>query len=844
MPSSSETPQADPTSRPVGPQRTPGHGPARALPRPARWTLACLGVVLAIVVLLAAAVALIDWNQARPWVNGKVSEATGRHFAIEGHLSVEWRWPQPLEDGWHRWVPGVAVAAQDIELDNPTGFTPPFSTGKVGKAAKSSEQAKASNSEKDAGDGKTLSKDSQKTAQDKAATATDSDVETKADAGAQAGATDMVRVQSAVATVRLLPLLGRVLSVSTVDLTGPDIRLARTADGTSNWTFERKDGPKGGWTFDVDRIMVRDGVIAYADAVKDVDLTAHVDTIDDGAVEARPTLTPEAPAPAASRPVKSSTPDKTGEKDAPKTPTAGASAAQPTASSSASAVSQSPRDAASDAAGTGTGTGTGTGSASVAPVPYGVRFTLDGRLAKAQVKGSGRAGQVLSLRDKIVNYPLQLEATAGSVVLKAEGVLANPGSLDGMDFEVFLKGASMADLYDLTGLVLPSTPPFETTGRLTGSLEPKRAIWEYNDFNGKVGQSDLHGDLKYVSGKPRPKLTGNMSSNQLRLTDLGPTLGTNQPDNTHRGRDASGKRGKVLPDSKFAAERWNAMDMDITFAGKNIVRPESVPLQNLSVRAVMQGAQLSLAPLTFGVAQGKITSEVRVDGRSPPLKGEVRGNIEGLQLSALFPKVELMKKSFGRMDGAIALKSSGNSMASLLGDGTGELRLYVRDGTLSKEMLDLAALNLGSIVVSKLFGDDKEVRMRCAVADFSVVDGLATARTVKMSTEDAIVEATGTIDLGTEELNLRIKPESLEWKFFSLRSPLYVRGTFGNPDVGVEAGPLLLRAGAAVVAAIVAPAALALVPLTVPSADDDTLCQPLLAKAQKPVKPGAKGSAR
>lgn len=473
-------------------------------------------------------------------------------------------------------------------------------------------------------------------------------------------------------------------------------------------------------------------------------------------------------------------------------------------------------------------------------MPYGLRFELQGRYAKAQIKGQGRAGQVISLRNKVVNYPLQIDASAGSVALSAEGVLANPGELSGLDFQVFLQGGSMADLYDLTGLVLPNTPAFETRGRLTGSLEPERAVWEYNDFRGKVGQSDLQGSLKYTSGKPRPRLTGTMTSNQLRLADLGPTLGTRVSGNTQRTRSQG---GKVLPDSQFAAERWNAMDMDIVFKGRHIIRPESLPLQDLSTRAVMENAQLRLAPLTFGVAEGKIESQVTIDGRSAPLKAQIRGTVQGLQLSALFPKVQLMKKSFGRMDGAIALESTGNSMAVLLGHGTGEMRLYVREGTLSKQMLDLAALNVGSIVVGKLFGENKEVHLRCAVADFMVVDGLATARVVKMSTDDAVVEATGTIDLGTEALDLRIKPESLQWKFFSLRSPLYVRGTFGNPDVGVEAGPLLLRAGAAVVAAVVAPAALALVPITVPAADDDTHCKPLLNLAQQPVKPGVQGAA-
>src|SRR5690606_4761061 len=123
----------------------------------------------------------------------------------------------------------------------------------------------------------------------------------------------------------------------------------------------------------------------------------------------------------------------------------------PASSQAASAPAVAPHAAASEAAPAGPGA-----------VPYGLRFELEGRYAKAQIQGEGRAGQVISLRNKVVNYPLQLDASAGTVALSAEGILAHPGGLSGLDFQVLLKGASMADLYDLTGLVLPNTPPFET----------------------------------------------------------------------------------------------------------------------------------------------------------------------------------------------------------------------------------------------------------------------------------------------------------------------------------------------------------------------------------------------
>lgn len=739
--------------------------PARKpLHRAVKWVLVLAGLLVGLAILIGVVLSLMDWNRYKPLVNEKVSEATGRRFEIEGDLSAAWRWPQPLEEGWRRWVPGVTVKAERLAMDNPAGFEPPFS-----------------------GDDKNKGKDkgaSTTAARAPASAASEGSASTAPPPATQPGTATMARIGSVSASISLLPLLSRHLAIDTVALTDPEIALARTKDGSNNWTFKHKDedAPKSPWTFDVGRLVVNQGLLAYADAQKDVDLQAQVNTTE-----------PVDPAQAGSA-------------------KAAKASILPASAAASSAEAAASRDMVARKSSTN-------GTA----VPYGLQFELQGRIAKAQVEGSGRAGQVISLRDKVVNYPLQIEATAGSAALSAEGILANPGALSGMDFDVMLKADSMADLYEVTGLVLPSTPPFETRGHLTGSLEPERAVWSYSDFRGKVGQSDLQGDLKYTSGKPRPKLTGKVTSSQLRLADLGPALGTAKASNTHRGKTD----GKVLPDANFAAERWSAMDMDIAFKGEHIIRSESLPLEDLSLRAVMDNAQLRLAPLTLAWPRARSNRRSSSMAARPPQGTDTR---QGGRTSAVrtVPQGGTDEKSFGRMDGAVALRSSGNNVADLLGKGTGEARLYVREGTLSKQMLDLASLNVGSIIVGKLFGDDKEVRLRCAVADFTVVDGLAQTRVVKMSTDDAVIEATGTIDLGTEAMNLRIKPESLEWKFFSLRTPLYVKGTFGNPDVGVEPGPLLLRAGAAVVAAVAAPVALALIPVTVPAADDDTYCKPLL----------------
>lgn len=686
----------------------------------ARVALGVAGGVVGLLLIGAVVISHWNWNRAKPWLNQTISEATGRLFAVEGDLSASWHWPQPLDEGWHRWIPGVTVQATQLVMQDPPGFVRP------GKAAEPRHT---------------------------------------------------VRAEMARASIKLWPLWAREVAIDTLELAGLDIALVQLHNGNNNWTLAPQRAPDNAtphWAVDVGKLVVRKGQLAYADAAQDLDLTAHIDTINKD---------PQDPSP------------------------------------------QDPPSPASD-----------TVSAAGAPV-YGMRFDLTGTLGKARIEGQGKAGSVLTLRDKEVNYPLQLTAKAGNVETAVEGILANPGALSGMDFQVMLKGASMADLYALTGLVLPNTPPFQTQGRLQGSLQPSRAVWDYRDFTGTVGQSDLHGNLRFVSGAPRGKLSGAITSNQLRLVDLGPVLGTAT---TASAQPSS--NGKVLPNAAFATERWSTMDMDLSFTGQRVIRPNSLPLEDLSVHAVLDGAVLRLEPLHFGVAKGQIESKLVLDSRNRPLTVHMDTRVQNLRLAALFPEVELTHKSLGRLDGAMALNGQGNSVAQWLGTSSGEARLYLRDGTLSRELLDRAALNVGSIVVGKLFGNNKEVQLRCAVADLTVREGLATVRTAKLSTNEAVVDVTGTIDMGEERLNLSVKPASLEWKFLSLRTPLYVRGTLGKPDVGIEPSPLLLRAGAAIAAAVAAPAALALLPVTVPGADDDAQCAPLLAQATQPVKAGRAGA--
>src|SRR5690606_22928102 len=174
----------------------------------------------------------------------------------------------------------------------------------------------------------------------------------------------------------------------------------------------------------------------------------------------------------------------------------------------------------------------------------------------------------------------------------------------------------------------------------------------------------------------------------------------------------------------------------------------------------------------------------------------------------------------------------GESIAQMLGSADGQLTAVVSRGTISHFLLEAAGLNVANMIMLKLFGD-QQIVLNCMASDFGVKNGIATVRTFRLETDDTTVDMSGQINLRNETINLEVRPENKTVRIFTLRSPLYAKGTLANPDVGVEKGPLAVRAGAAVALGIVATPFAALLPLLNVGSNDETGCQSLGASSAK-----------
>lgn len=464
-----------------------------------------------------------------------------------------------------------------------------------------------------------------------------------------------------------------------------------------------------------------------------------------------------------------------------------------------------------------------------------VNFSAQGQYKGMRLKGSGTGGPVLGLRDEATPYPLQTEFSVGHTVVKAAGTITSLLKFSAVDMRLALRGDSLAQLFPLLGIAFPETRAYATEGRLLHQTNS----WRYEKFSGRIGGSDIAGSLQVDTGGKRPAMKADLVSKVLDIADLGPLIGA-RPGSVQAARQATPAPvptaaptpvpARVLPDLPFNTDRWDSVDAEVTLKAKTFRHAKELPLDDLVTHLSLRDSVLTLDPLDFGVAGGQLNAVISLDGRSDPIEAHARIKARKILLSKLFPTSELGKASIGQLNGDFDLRGKGSSVRRMLASSGGKVDLVVADGKVSKLMMEKAGLHLWEILELSLTGD-RLVTLRCAVAGFDVKQGSMQANALIFDTEVTTIAGTGSIDLGGEKLDLTLNQKTKYTSPVALRSPIYIRGSFASPAVGVDRGRVAMRALGAVALGLVNPL-LTLIPLVDAGPGKDSDCGELVREAK------------
>ena len=444
---------------------------------------------------------------------------------------------------------------------------------------------------------------------------------------------------------------------------------------------------------------------------------------------------------------------------------------------------------------------------------YGVTAHAEGHYRDLPIKASLQTGSALPWLSSDPNapaVPVTLRGNIGQARLSFDGEVRDLLVSQGLAGDYTLSGPSLAAVGEPLGVTLPTTPAFSMRGRLT--REGTR--WTTAVRQATIGKSQLSGEFQY--DKPEnamPTLTGELRGRELWLADLGPAVGVPAEPGAPRAKRAA---SRVLPDKQFDLPSLRAMNANVNV---KLARFESgsallQAAEPLNARIVLKDGVLELRDIDARVARGQVAGLMRLDGREPKARWQARLRVSGVHLEQW---LNLERKNgqrwvTGVMGGRIALDGVGRSTAELLASADGRMVLYWTDGTVSHLIVEAAGIDIAQGLGLLVRGDDA-LQVNCGVADLRVKDGMVTPRPMVVDTKDSVVLVDGDMSLATERLNLVAKVDPKDRSPLTLRTPLNIQGTLGDPRLSLQKAPLLRKlVPAAVLGVAVAPLA-AIVPL-------------------------------
>lgn len=404
---------------------------------------------------------------------------------------------------------------------------------------------------------------------------------------------------------------------------------------------------------------------------------------------------------------------------------------------------------------------------------------------------AGNMPQALAIKD--------LKASLGQkdvYQLVLEGGIADLMNQAGIDLGFEFSTPDLARLSTLAQAELPAMAPIKASGRMKGGATEVASI---ENLVVGIGESDLSGQVAVADMATRPNISADFRSNVLRLQDITPKSTKREPSGGGGNGNASAKKqgggeGRVIPNDPIDLSALRMIDADIAVAVAKLVLPRG-QFQDGQLELALQDGVLTVEPVSLlDDKGGKLTGKAKLDARREAADLVLDVRAEQLEVSNLMRLAGQHGIIEGPLEMALAMTSKGRSPRELAAGLTGEFNAAVTEGYVNSDETRKAFGKATQVIADLLLGNSKEKRipLYCFVADYKAKNGVVTTDSLVLDTKVSTILSSGSLDLGTEELNLTVTP-TREVMGLGAEIPVRVQGSFAKPRVYPD--PALAAAG-------------------------------------------------
>ena len=366
------------------------------------------------------------------------------------------------------------------------------------------------------------------------------------------------------------------------------------------------------------------------------------------------------------------------------------------------------------------------------------RIDIKGEFAGSAFSGTVLTSEVLTFLDTGESFAVRGHAAAGKSRLDVEGSIADLLRPTAFDAKGRLAGPSLSSLNSFFRGKMPASRPYDITAHVRQTKE----VTAFAQLRGKVGTSDLAGDISIDRGKERTTVKVALRSESADLADLRSLFGRRKPANKATGKvaakvavddrnapatddmaDKSSLPKRLFSDHKFDATSLQKLDAHATLDFRKLKSAEWPALESLRATADLNDGVLVLKPVDVGMAGGHVVGQFRFDARQKALSAHATIELKEVRLEQLLVGIASKRKGAGALQGRVNLKGQGNSIAAIAASATGPAEIDMSNGGISNLLDATIGLNPVKYLKMRLTGD-RAIGINSATIAFEFDHGL------------------------------------------------------------------------------------------------------------------------
>lgn len=433
-------------------------------------------------------------------------------------------------------------------------------------------------------------------------------------------------------------------------------------------------------------------------------------------------------------------------------------------------------------------------------------FTLSahGQLFNESFKASVKSGSLKELLEENRSWT-EIQIDVAKTRFKLAGALDLSHSLRQIDLTASVEGAHLNSLNGLFKLDLPPFTSYQVKARLTG----RKDRIDITDLEIRVAESTLTGKMVIEKTGSRSVAAMDLISLQIQLNDFifdnwsweyGSKDEASIKQTAIPQKDAAG-RGGNRDTTGFEVERIKKIlnhdfiagfDARITIKAENVLSGADKLGSGLMTVALKEG-RFSIDPLKINVPGGSLSLGLSFEPGVESSDAAFRVLMENFDFGILARRTRPETDMGGKLNLDINLKSKAQDFKGLLKNANGYMDFSGTPENLRAGILDFWAVNLIAAITASAESKNKEQasRINCVVCRWGVKDGIIKPDAFVIDISRIRICGEGKVDLNEETIDLIIAPTPKKPAFFSLATPLAVKGTFADFKMGIRAGGLI-----------------------------------------------------